>query len=64
MAGVFASSARAANVSDNDHLVAVAVLYRGFSSAYSRLMGTGRIATEPADALIPLFEALVGDDCR
>ena len=44
--------------SGDSPLVAVDVLYRGFSSAYTRFMESGRLATEPVDALLPLFEAL------
>jgi hypothetical protein len=34
------------------------VLFRGFSGAHDRFMMHGRIAAEPVDAYLPIFEAL------
>jgi hypothetical protein len=45
-------------VAEEHHVVGVDVLYRGFRGAFDRFMETGRVAGEPAGALIPLYETL------
>jgi hypothetical protein len=39
-------------------VIAVDQLYRGFASAWHRFMEDGRLAADPVDAFIPLFDTL------
>jgi hypothetical protein len=38
--------------------VSAKTLLAGFNAAYARFMESGRMSTEPADAFLPIFEAL------